>query len=300
MISWALVGARLIHFMAAMFLAGSSLCVLVAGGPAPQRWLVRVAAAASLISALAWLVAVTGAMSDRPLTAIDARTLRLVLTETAFGEVWKVQLLLAAALVAAVVTCWNGRKKQVTVVLFLASGLLTGAATAGHAGMAGGVDGLLRTANYALHLIAGAAWLGGLVPLALLLKRAAGTCEPVSPVAARTVERFSALAIAAVAALLLTGATNVEWLLGSFAGIASPWGRVLMVKLALVAALLTLAAANRLILLPRLRANGAVEQRAALAALRRTVLLEQGLAILVLAAASLLGTLPPPLGVAAH
>lgn len=291
MIDWPLVAARFVHLTALMAVVGSSLFVLVAGGPAPRRWLMPTAAAAVLFSAVGWLVAAAVTMSGRPLAAVDAGTLQLVLTATAFGMVWRVQLLVATAL--AVAAWWRERRGNI-LVLALAALLLVGVAAVGHAGMAGGRTGLLRIANDALHLLAAAAWLGGLMPLAALLCRAASR-NGSSPATLRALERFSAMAIAAVVAVLLTGAVNLQGLLGSPPGIFSDWGRVLTIKLVLAAALLVLATINRLILLPRLRRPAPGVRHAAAVALFRTVLLEQVVAVMVLTAASLLGTLPPPI-----
>jgi putative copper export protein len=67
---------------------------------------------------------------------------------------------------------------------------------------------------------------------------------------------------------------------------------VLALKLVLAAGLVSLALANRTVLLPRVDVEGARDP-VALAALERNVLLEQGLGLLVLLTASLLGSLPP-------
>ena len=295
MIDWPLVGARFVHLTALMILAGSSLfALLIAGGVPPRRWLIPAAAAAAL-SAVGWLFAVAAAMSDRSLAAVDAATLRLVLGATAFGHVWKVQLALAGATLA--VAAWRGGRGCSVLVFALAAALLTGVAAVGHAGMAGGSTGLLHIGNDAVHLLAAAVWLGGLVPLAALLYRASsGNGSP--PATLHAIELFSTMAIAAVAVVLLTGTANLQWLLNSAAGIASDWGRVLAIKLGLVAGLLVLAAINRLILLPRLHRAASAAREGAAVALYRTVLFEQMVAVMVLTAASLLGTLPPPVAAA--
>ena len=168
-------------------------------------------------------------------------------------------------------------------------------ASAGHAGMPAGLLQVPFIANYALHLAAGAAWVGGLLPLGLVLRqeyrRPAGSAATM----VRCLERFSKVGLAAVATLVATGSVNVWLLVGSpAAALASDWGRVLVLKLGLFAVLLGCAAMNRLWLLPRLRARP-VKDRGIIAVLIGNVMLEQGLGLLVIAAASVLGTLAPPL-----
>jgi putative copper export protein len=73
---------------------------------------------------------------------------------------------------------------------------------------------------------------------------------------------------------------------------APAYASVLALKLVLAAGLVSLALANRTVLLPRVDGEGERDP-AALAALGRNVLLEQALGLLVLLAAGLLGSLPP-------
>jgi copper transport protein len=83
----------------------------------------------------------------------------------------------------------------------------------------------------------------------------------------------------------------LAWLqLGSFAALAgSSYGRVLLAKIGLVLGLIALAAVNRLRHLPRLRRDGQAPRR-----LQRLILLEIGIALLVIAITAALGQLVPP------
>jgi putative copper resistance protein D len=307
----ALIATRLVHFAAVMILFGSSLFTLYAqigqeadvepANGRPSRQLARLfqwCAIASLASALGWLVCVAGQMSGRAANAFDLETLRLVLLETRFGSIWQVHLALSVLAVAiASFGCCHFRQWS-AVILALSTGLIIGVAWAGHAGMGTGPVGVLFAANHVLHLISGAAWLGGLVPLGFALRR--NRRDPGASTAAtvRYLERFSTVGIAAVCALILTGSINVQFLIGSVgAAVASDWGRVLLLKLTLVGILLGVATVNRLVLLPRLAAGSTADRRAILSALIRNVMLEQGLGLLVIVAASALGTLSPPLAV---
>ena len=161
-----------------------------------------------------------------------------------------------------------------------------------------GAAGLVHFTSHTLHLMAGAAWIGGLVPLGWVLRRASSTASTAATaVAVRCLIRFSSIGLVAVATLVLTGLVNAAFLVGDPEGAwASDYGRVLLLKVALVAAMIAIAARNRLRWLPALDPAGPrPETAAALAAVFRNVVLEQGLALAVLAAAALLGTLAPPI-----
>ncbi|MGW1063692.1 copper resistance CopC/CopD family protein [Streptomyces aureus] len=91
-----------------------------------------------------------------------------------------------------------------------------------------------------LHLLAMAVWLGGLAALLTALRRPA---EPVPPA---VVARFSRLALASVAVLTVTGVYQSWRGLGSWTALTTTsYGRLLAVKVVLVALLLAAAAFSR-------------------------------------------------------
>jgi putative copper resistance protein D len=93
-----------------------------------------------------------------------------------------------------------------------------------------------------------------------------------------------------VATLVLSGILNP----GFLSSLKTAYGQVLLVKLVLFGAMLFLAVANRRHT-PRLSAalDSVTGLKIAVGALRRTLLAETALAILVLAAVAWLGTLSP-------
>ena len=129
--------------------------------------------------------------------------------------------------------------------------------------------------------LAAAAWLGGLVQLALLPR----------PVPVAVAARMRVQATAALAVLLPAGAyagfvhvRHLQLLTGS------PYGRTLVVKLGLVGVLLTLGATNHFGHVPAMgRGDPEAEAR-----LVRAVRLEVVVAAVVLAVTALLGVLPMP------
>jgi copper transport protein len=171
------------------------------------------------------------------------------------------------------VTPWLGRLGAVAIA---ASFALTGhAATAALRAPAGTALGA--------HALAAAFWFGSLVALHAVLTRDAAQ-------AGAALRRFSGVAAVVVAILALAGALFAALQLRSLAALAaSPYGRLVLLKVALFAALLGLAAANRFVLMPRL-ARGAA---GAGAALRRVIAAEAVLVVAVLAAtAALVQTSP--------
>ncbi|MFF7970370.1 copper resistance protein CopC [Streptomyces sp. NPDC007905] len=98
-------------------------------------------------------------------------------------------------------------------------------------------------ASATLHLLAMAAWLGGLTALLLTLRRAAP--DPAA-LPARVVTRFSRLAFASVTVLVATGVYQSWRGLGSWQALTdTAYGRLLVAKLAAVALLLAVASRSR-------------------------------------------------------
>jgi putative copper resistance protein D len=126
------------------------------------------------------------------------------------------------------------------------------------------------------------AWLGALAGLLALAWRRDGGSAP-------ALEAFSGVGAGIVAALVASGLVNLladSGLKPVSALTAGPWGWLLAAKLALFAAMLGLAAANRYWLTPRLKAGGGKAIRASLA-------LESALGLAVLILVAVLGRLAP-------
>lgn len=101
-----------------------------------------------------------------------------------------------------------------------------------------------------LHLVAGSVWLGGLVALALVLPDLAARGQE----GAEVLTRFSGVAAGILAALVVSGSILTWRILGSWSALlGSGYGRLLMVKLAVVLVAVAIAAWNRYALLGRLQ-----------------------------------------------
>ncbi|MGW1601811.1 copper resistance CopC/CopD family protein [Streptomyces eurythermus] len=176
------------------------------------------------------------------------------------------------------------RRATLAVGAVLAVALTLTWPASGHA--AAGIQVPVAIVSATLHLLAMAVWLGGLAALLWTLRRVpAPDGLPVSVPA-----RFSRLATASVAVLVLTGAYQSWRGLGSWQALTgTAYGRVLLAKLAAVTALLLAAACSRAWTTRLTGASSMPHPRA----LRRSVLAEAAVATVVLALSTLLtGTVP--------
>ncbi|WP_426407335.1 copper homeostasis membrane protein CopD [Bradyrhizobium ganzhouense] len=241
----------------------------------------------AVISGGIWLLLQCSAMSGLPLKdALTADVLSTVVNETQFGQVMIVRVGLAILIAA----CLASDRVPIAQRLGLIASLAFAASLAwtGHAAATVGAMGNLHLAADALHLIATAAWLGGLLPLILLLAVTRG--DSAKPLARDAVDRFSTLGIISVMALMLSGLINAAILVGSFRALfATSYGQLLLLKLALFAVMLALATVNRLLLTPRLAQSGA----GGLRWLTRNSAIELALGVAIIAIVGLLGTLHP-------
>lgn len=217
----------------------------------------------AFLSALGWLGAQVVFVSGEPLRhALAPAMLGRILTQTAFGHLWQART--GLLIVLGAFFFWRNRVqvgRQGFALYFgrvlLGGGLFASLAWAGHAAA---TEGLWRPPHLAAdvaHLLATGAWLGGLVPLALLLRRARHHHTAAwSAVAREATVRFSVLGLVSVGSLLLTGVVNAWVLVGSVAGlVGTPYGWLLLLKLAMILLAVSVAAHNRLQLMPDLLAS---------------------------------------------
>jgi copper resistance protein D len=123
-----------------------------------------------------------------------------------------------------------------------------------------------------IHLIAISIWIGGLFTFGFVLKRslaAPGTEEMVRALSS-IARLFSRIAAACVAVFLLTGLYSTWLQVGALSPlVTSPYGWTLLVKLAVVALILTIAAVNRLYFLTRLGPGATTHGQSVFRTIRR-------------------------------
>ena len=238
-----LIAARAAHFVATTMVAGALFFAVFVFDPAVRKigegpitprlrrllpWIIGAGVALALVSGAAWLVLLSAEISGRPLSAmITSDVVRTVLTQTQFGRVWQVRLGLGALLALAMVLDhrqrWRTSQLAAGIKATLAAGLVGSLAWSGHGGADEGTHGIIHVVADVLHLIAAAAWLSALVPLAILFvsawhsrdaKRRALTLEATL--------RFSTLGVISVATLLATGIVNTWFLAGGMPALVEP------------------------------------------------------------------------------
>ena len=224
-----------------------------------------------------------------------------LLGDTRLGTmlIWRglIALALAATLSLAFLAVRRRRDRieaalTLAVPLFGAAGMLT-IALLSHAAAA---PGSFWAVSFDLvHLVLAGLWVGGLIALAALFVRTRREGLDADFDLVETVARFSVFAALAIYVLATTGVLrSVGEIPNAAALFESGYGRWLLVKLALLTPVLGVALANRSLLARWTREQ--VADSEASARLRRTLAVEAGLAVVVLASVAVLGQVPTPRG----
>lgn len=301
---WPMVGVRLALYgvLGGLFgLSAFALYGLRAGergdALALRPRLVTGAALGLLLSVIA-LALLAAAMMGTPPWPIDHDAVGMLLDQPGIGTAWKVRI--AALGVATLAGLLAARRGPWLGVTTLASGVaLATLAWTGHGAAGEGATGWVHLDADILHLLAAGAWTGALLGLILLVTRPAPRVDAAHlALTHRALHGFGAVGTIVVAALFITGLINA-WLLvgpGNISALGTTlYGRLLLAKLALFAAMLGLAALNRFRLAPRFEASiAAADHRGALGALRRSLAVETACIVAILALVAWLGTLEPP------
>ena len=288
MLSGVYVSLRFIHFISLMIAFG---CVLYGAWWAPvtlrrllmQRFypLMRHLLLASALSALLMLMAQGGLMGNGWPDVWQPAIWQAV-AGTQFGSAWVWQILLA---LVALVVVWLKPRRPARLLLILLCAQLLLLAGVGHAAMNEGWQGMLQRTNHAVHLFCVASWFGGLLPFIYCLRLAHGRWRQA---AIYTMMRFSRYGHLAVAGAIASGIVNALFIQGGLIS-DSPWGRMLLFKCALVAAMVAIALVNRYVLVPRISASGTRAEQLIV----RTTQMEIVLGALALFAVSLFATWEP-------
>jgi len=254
--------------------------------------------ALSLLALVEMARAMTGATDY---AALQAHVLAMIVTGTDFGVAWCVRM---AALLLFVLAGMKLRRlhrlREPCAVLAAFGGVaLATLAWGGHGAMHEGAVRYLHLASDVAHLLAAGAWVGALAAFLLLAWPGPTPHGRALALLSRSANGFARIGTRIVALLVMTGMLNYWLIAGPVMPEFAPmsYGGLLAAKLALFAAMLGLAAANRFALAPRLEAAARTGERGpalqAVRALRRSLLFEAGTAALVLALVAVLGMLSP-------
>lgn len=280
---------RLALYVDLLLLFGVALFALYSvNAPLRFRPLLRGLALIGALLSVAGVLLMTSAMSGETELAALWPHLQMMLLETDVGLAWALRMI-ALIVVLAQPGKWLASMAGAVT--------LTSLAWSGHGAMD---EGSLRVWHFLsdiLHLLAAGAWLGGMLALVLLAR--GGVDEARIRLLAAAVKRFEWIGAAIVLTLSVSGVVNYLFIVGPRLDevLLGTYGMLLAIKVLLFAAMLVLAALNRFHLGPALERSLRDGQHVIAAhALRRSVLLELGMALLIVALVAWLGTLSPDAG----
>ncbi|WP_298814272.1 copper homeostasis membrane protein CopD [uncultured Sphingomonas sp.] len=301
---WPLIAVRFALYMTLSGLFGLSTFGLygLKGGEradaiALRPWLVGCGLLGLLFSCIA-LALLAAAMAGAPPWPVVREAIGMLLTRSATGTAWETRMIaLVVGTIFALIA--RGRTAPLGLVAVAAGIALATLAWTGHGAMDEGATGWVHLLADILHLWAAGAWVGALLGLTLLVTRAPSRVDVAHlRLSHRALHGFGLAGTILVGTIVVTGLVN-GWLLVGVGNLQrlpdTLYGQLLLAKLALLGAMLGLASLNRFRLTPALeRSIAAADLRGALGTLLRSLAIEGGCAITILALVAWLGTLEPP------
>lgn len=296
-----ILAARFVHFAAGLVLLGAPLFVFAAvpawavpAGDAAARAaerMVALALPAALISALVWVGAALVDITGTPASLADPSLVSGFLMETGFGRATTVRL---GVLVLAALACLALRGRRRLAAIAGAGGVLMASESLlGHPGAAEGARAVMLVAVHAVHGMGAAVWIGGLLPLIVLLDGWANAPDDAGRAPGAVLRRFSCVGIGAV--LMVGFGGSLAAILHMEVPAALPgtiYGRIVLLKATVFAGLVCLALRNRHIALRLARSDARGADLARIAVNSR---LEVALALVAVFLAALLGMSDPQL-----
>jgi copper resistance protein D len=302
------ISLRAVHLGSGLLLVGIVAVSLLAGRsdkPTARLWHAGLArwtrglAVLVVLSGVAVLGYQTTVATGRAGAALEISAWLRLLESTQFGTVWLLRHGLLLLLAALVLFREDDESRPDWLAWRLEAWLLAmiGMGAAAWAGHAVGVDpgSALPALVDALHLLCAGLWLGALAPLAMLCRAASREDgADARPFAVLTARRFSSCALIVMLAVIATGIWNT-WNQAGDTGslLGTRYGRLVLLKVALLIPILALAGWSRSRLLPRLGGEAATVGRPAMRRLAGFVAAEAVLGLAILAVAALLAVTPP-------
>ena len=217
--------------------------------------------------------------------------IRILAANTEWGRAWLMQVGVAIVMGVAI---WLGRRGQFAAWVAAAVGaiaLAVSPALGGHAAASASSRSLAIGAD-ALHVLAAAGWMGSLFCLVTVALPVvvAGEGDDRWRSVASLVAAFSPLALLSAAVVLLSGVVSAWLRMGALAPLwTTDYGRVLLIKLAMLAAVAATGAYNWRRVQPTLGTAPATSR------LRKTATTELALGAAVVIVTAILVAMPTPL-----
>ncbi|MDQ6869076.1 MAG: CopD family protein [Pseudomonadota bacterium] len=296
---------RAVATLAASIVLGSGVLVWYtrdalapAGGSVWRRRVVLSVLVAAFAGAVATGLGAVGAAADAAGAArfsVDGSIIRTFLLKTGVGRIAIIELGCAVAACIPAGIAWITLKKSSTsdLVLLLAA-LVAGIGLAAYPFNSHPVTLDQQIAGLSAsiaHRLALGVWLGGL-PALILLIGAGEVPDDTRRVAAVVLRRFSRLAIVAMSVILVSGTLLTWYLVGNVSSlIGTEYGRLLILKLALLGGIFVIAGGLQRHLLPMLEVKPSDSTFRSYA---NRVKLETVVAVLIVVVASDMAGLAPP------
>ncbi len=288
--TWTDDTARWAFFVALALLLGTTgLRLIVLREPLPARLsnrLYGLAAAGGIATVNVGIAAFVMRADDAlqlPFADLLYGDLSPIATKTRFGIAFIVMTLAYAFVTALVFLAWILDRPTILWPAFVTGlGFAAGLSLSGHQGVEPNSTDLTALADW-LHLVAATLWVGGLVALAMCV-------WPLAPALRRSAFLgFSRIATVLVGVLLVAGTYLSIARLPTFSDLwTTTYGKTLVVKLVIVGAALAWGAAHHFLVRPRLERDDAPR------GLRRSLVGESSVAMLVLLVAAVLVNAQPP------
>lgn len=251
-VRWGLPTATVLSELAVAVVLGGLMLLAVVMPPAAERaWrtttlVAAVAAGVWTVLAVADLVLGYASVAGTPLDSPSFGTeLWAFVTGVPLGRIG-LATVAVAALTSLLVLLVRGPRAALVLALFVLVALAMAAET-GHT--SGTANHHLAVSALFLHLVGAALWVGGLAALAF----AAGRLGEHLPVVVR---RYSTIAGWCLAGVAFSGLVSGIIRVGSVDGLGTPYGRLLLLKIALLTALGGVGLAHRRAVVGRLEAGG--------------------------------------------
>ena len=264
--------------------------------------LLWVAIAVFLTASVAQLLLQTSIARDASILSVLGSPVWSMLTDTEWGRIWVWRVLTAAGFALSVASLTVAARRtdpehgggrlhlaiRLLAIGFGGAALWTLSLTS-HGAATAGIRWATLSVDY-IHLVASAFWVGALFHLALGIPLVFRSLTPDQRTACLSaiLPRFSVIAALSVVVLIATGLFSAWAQVTIFPALETPYGLTLLVKLAIVIPILALAGLNLMWVRPRLSRSDGIGRW-----LRRLVLGEAALAVLVLAAVGVLTSLEP-------
>ena len=282
-----LLGAPLFAFYAVPAWAGAAGAVALR---AAERKVFR-ALPVALVSALIWAGAALVDITGTPASLADPSLVSGFLTGTGFGRAMTFRIVV---LVLAVLACLALRgRRRLAAVAGAGAVLMASESLLGHPGAAEGARAVALVAVHAVHGLGASVWIGGLLPLIVLLDQWARAPQDAGKAPGAVLRRFSCVGIGAVLMVGLGGGLAAILHIETAAALPGTiYGRIVLLKATVFVGLVCLALRNRHIALRLARSDARAADLARIAANSR---LEVALALVAVFLAALLGMSDPQL-----